>query len=504
MKKNVLLAAALMLSASGFAQTTLWDGESYDLGSKGGCWDDGSPVVVENPEKDGINTSDKCLKFTMTGNDDNQKVVKIPFRDWIQPSMNGSYRVSLMIKKTTNENVRIELSDPTDGSDGYWKKVVAWYGGDGQWQKVVFDFSTNGAFDYPGVISITGQTGGSITEAADVYIDNVVIEPATKVNGQLLKDIADGSLAGNITLAGAWMKGDCQNADADWVANTYNDFEALKAKLSASATSIDMRGAVLKDAYNAFLDVNPNIVVFSDYYLDGDNVVADNTATKLVLDPAYPFGIPTGFNATAVELKRELKETYNTLYLPFFVSAEDLGAESVSTYSGSALNGETQSVTFTIAEDGVEANTPMLVKMAETAAEAEDEPGVITFNNKFVKELSDTENNGAFYGVYAPQSATGLWGLGNGVFIKGGDGATINAFSAYLKFDGDGNNAKSVVFSSTTGTGVSSVTANNARETVDVYSLSGMRVLSGVNAADAVRNLAKGLYIINGKKVVVK
>jgi hypothetical protein len=123
MKRVLLFSAGLLMAASSFAQTTLWDGESYEIGSNGGCWGDGAPSVVANPDKSGINTSDKCLKFTMTSS---SKVVKIPFSDWIKPNLNGARRISLMIKKSTNENVKIEVSDPTnDGATSYWEKVAA-------------------------------------------------------------------------------------------------------------------------------------------------------------------------------------------------------------------------------------------------------------------------------------------------------------------------------------------------------------------------------------------
>ena len=157
MKKVFTLCVAIMASVATFAQTTLlWDGEKYNVGEKGGFWNDGNPEVVTNPEKDGINNSDKCLKFVMTNKN---KVVKLPFREWTTPSLQGSTRVSLMIKKSQAENIQIELSDPTDGSEGYWKKVASYYSEAGKWQKVVFDYSSNGKFDNPGVMTITAQTG---------------------------------------------------------------------------------------------------------------------------------------------------------------------------------------------------------------------------------------------------------------------------------------------------------------------------------------------------------
>ncbi len=188
MKKVFTLCVAIMASVATFAQTTLWKGEEYKVGEKGGFWNDGNPEVVANPEKDGINNSEKCLKFVMTND---RKIVKLPFREWIKPSLQGSTRVSLMIKKSQAENIQIELSDPTDGSEGYWKKVASYYSEAGKWQKVIFDYTNNGSFDNPGVMTITAQTG-NVEGEQEVYIDNIVIEPATKVNGKLLSEIKEG------------------------------------------------------------------------------------------------------------------------------------------------------------------------------------------------------------------------------------------------------------------------------------------------------------------------
>lgn len=489
------MAMAAMTSA--MAQTTLWDGENQEIGSRGGCWDDGSPTVVENPEKDGINTSEKCLKFTITND---SRTVKIPFREWIQPGMDGSHRVSLMIKKTTNENLQIELSDPTNSSDGYWQKVAAWYGGDGNWQKVVFDFSTNGEFDYPGVISITAQTG-DVTESQDVYIDNVVIEPATKANGTLLSEIADGSLTGNIKLEGAWMKGDCQNANDGWVKNEYNDFDKLVAKLSKDVTSIDMREAVLKDAYNAFANVNPNIIVYTDTKFDGDNVVYKDgegyKADALTLSNANAFCAPYGFDATNVTVKRSLYSGYNTVFLPFFVSKDDLGAKNIATFGGYTA-GENDVVNFTIV-DNVEANTPILVEMDDTYTTTEE----LTFTGKYVKELGEGENaNGYFIGTYAPMSGSGLYGMADdNTFKKGSDGSTFNTFSAYLTLPSEKSSVK--VNYSNGSSAIQTVETANANGTSNVYSISGIKV-GEAQGTSLPSGLAKGIYIVNGKKIVVR
>ena len=251
MKKTFLLVALFTATAC-HAQTVLWDGEDDAITSRnanGGWWDRGNPSVVENPERDGINASAKCLKFTMTGNDFGQKHVALPFRDWMSPDLKGNRRFSLMIKKAVNENVKVELSDPTNGADNYWEKTAAWYGGDGKWQKVVLDFSANTNMnDFPGVLAIEAQTA-TVSEPQDVYIDNVVIEDMPMVGGLALRDVADNSLTGTVTVTGSLMRGDCQNANGDWFRVDYDDFAVLRDKLAADATELDVRGVTLKDAY---------------------------------------------------------------------------------------------------------------------------------------------------------------------------------------------------------------------------------------------------------------
>lgn len=268
MKKTTILTALLMASTTMSAQTILWDGEDEAITSRNdnaGWWDRGNPMLVDNPEKDGINTSAKCLKFTMTGNDFGQKHVALPFRDWIIPDLQGNRRFSFMIRKAVNENVKVEISDPTNGVDNYWEKTAAWYGGDGKWQKVVLDFSTNtGMNDFPGVMAIEAQTA-SVDAPQDVYIDNVVIEAMPMVGETPLKDVADNSLTGNVKVTGSLMRGDCQNANGDWFRVDYDDFALLKDKLAADVTTLDVRGVTLKDPYwDQIQEKCPGITIITD------------------------------------------------------------------------------------------------------------------------------------------------------------------------------------------------------------------------------------------------
>lgn len=491
MKKIITFSFALMASATMFAQTTLWDGEKREIGTQGGLWADGSPTVVENPEKGGINNSDKCLKFTMT---QNSKVVKIPFREWITPSMDGSKRISLMIKKPQNENVQIEISDPTNNSDGYWKKTASYYSGDGKWQKIVFDFSTNGDFDYPGIMTITAQTG-DVTEEQNVYIDNVEIEPATKINGELLANIPDGSLNGKIALSGAWMKGECQNADGDWQPVEYNDFIKLASKLSVNATSIDMRGTITKNVdVNGMRGDHSNVLVFADEAYSANNVVNNGKCANLVLDETKAFASPEDFNAENVSITRQVFAGKNTLCLPFYVSKEDLGAQAIATYTETEEKDGKTIINFD-KQPHVDANIPFIAQFDETKE-------TLTFKDKGVVNTPTVMGN-PFIGTYTPGSAAGKYGLNaSGLFQKGGENAKINAFSAYLILS-EAQEARPILLAiGGESTGINAATIANGNETVKVYNLQGCLIATTKSLNDL--HLASGVYIVNNKKVIVK
>lgn len=495
MKKITLCAIALMASATSFAQTTLWNGEEENLKNDdyhiASFWKDGNPELVANPETDGINTSAHCIKFTMNNG---SKMVKLPFGEWFKESMNGSKRISLMIKKSVKENVMVELSDPTkEGIDGYWKKQVVEYTGDGHWQKLVFDYSTNGDFDYPGVMTITAQTG-EVTGEQEVFIDNIVIEDAPKNNGELFSCYnAENKLTGDVKLTGAWMKGKSINADGDWKENTYNDYEYFYGQADG-ITSVDLREAQASDVdVNQFFK-NPNTIVYAkDTYGNHDNVVVDGKASKLVLTDANAFSCPEAFTADKVTLTRTVRNDINSFVLPFYVGAGDLGATTLATFK----KVDDKNILFTKV-DHVKANVPFITVDLTDAAENKE----FTFfgNQKLVEATTTVSFEDAFKGVYAPRSAKDLYGIDkNGNLHKGGDKAKINAFHAYyLPAVGEAAPAKISFDGEVSGIGAVTTTTTSANGAV--YDLSGRRVAASLAAA----KLAKGIYVVNGKKVAVK
>ena len=488
MKKITLCAIALMASATSFAQTVLWDGENRVLGTGDtGFWDRCNPEVVDNPAKDAVNGSDKCLKFTITDAGWEHGDVVISNGEGYQF---GSKRLSLKIKKADNSNVKVELTYKNGDSNAF-KKVAAWYDGAGEWRTLYFDFSTNGEFSNPTEIAIFPTTD-NFEGSKEVYIDDIRIEELPKVGDTFLKDLADGSLFGNIKLSGSWLKGECHNVDGEWQKVVYNDFAPLNSKLSANVTSVDMRGTVTKDADVAPFFVNPNTIVYADVAYDYKNVVANGNAAKVELTDANEFAIPENFNAANVLLKRNMREGINSFVLPFYVNPDELGATKLATYKKSEGN----KVIFEVQDKtvGVNANTPFIT--CNVAAGKAGDNVTLSFVNKgFV--VTPISFDGAFKGVYAPRSAKDLYGIDeNGNLHKGGESAKINAFHAYYQ----GTPASAKIRFEGEATGINAVNTTSTSANGAVYDLSGRRVAASLAAA----KLAKGIYVVNGKKVAVK
>lgn len=482
MKKFTLVALAMMASASCFAQKTLWNGEDKNSG----LWDRCNPETVVNPLKEGVNTSDKCAKFTITGtNWDNGDIV-LDLKSLYGEGgldMTKSKRLSIMVKKSLSSNVKIELSA---GTNTYTKRIASWCDGGDKWQKLVFDFTTNCDFGdngnptelaiYPGIED--GQESSQ-----EIYVDNIVLEDIPTVNGKSLWDFADGSLTGKLELTGGYFKSECSNVDNGWKKIYINDFDKLNEKLSADVTSIDMRKAsTLGVDINQFFK-NPNTIVYANESYKHNNVVVNRTAANLVLIDANAFNAPEGFTAASVTLTRNVRAGVNSFVLPFEAKANDLGATKVATFketNGDIANFET------VAE--VEANKPFLTIDAKEAKE-------LKFVDKTIVATPETLADNDFVGVYVPTNAAGMYGINNdGNLQKGGADATISAFHAYLKVNDAKPAPARIALNGSTLTAINGITADKVVDTA-VYDISGRRVYG---------KLHKGLYIINGKKVVVK
>ena len=489
MKKVFTLCVAIMASVATFAQTTLWKGEDKDVNTDGDFWNRCSSKVVENPLKKGVNTSDKCLQFEITSNEWEHGSAAMSLNS---PSFE-SKRMSLMIKKDYNSNVRIEIK-----CNNVIKKVATWYGGSGAWQKLYFDFSTNGVEGNPTEITIFPTTD-AVDGKQTIYLDNIQIEEVPKVNGTVLSTITDKNLEGVIKLSGTWLKGVCQNADGEWQKVEYNDFTTLASKISDNPTNIDMRGCIVKDAdINAMRGDNSNILVYADEAYEADNVVKDGTCANLVLDDTKSFMVNEDFQATKVTLNRSVNAGNNTMCLPFFVSKEEMKAASIAIFKEIQENkAENKSVVTFEKVNEVNANVPFVANYNEAVTE-------FTFTDKGVVNTKNGLGS-IFVGTYTPGSAERKYGLTNkNTFQKGGTNATTKAFRAHLVLPEGNAGAKTLSLNFTDGetTGIESTTATFGNKGVKVYSLQGNLIATASSMSEL--HLNNGIYIINNKKVIIK
>ena len=196
-----------------------------------------------------------------------------------------------------------------------------------------------------------------------------------------------------------------------------------------------------------------------------------------------------------VTLKRTfVVNKWNTLVLPFAVSAEDVKAKfgndaKVVEYS----NAEDVNIKFTTSTNGIKANVPVLIKLASVNAD-----NTYSFENVNIQvaEPKAEGTNYSFVGSYNP------YNLDNDDYMlyadkwwktETGDTYKIKAFRAYIKANtpAAAKQLNLVIDGQTTGLKLNTVNGNIEGET---YNIAGQRVA----------NSYKGLIIKNGKKIIKK
>ena len=474
MKKLLLTLVTLVTATAASAQIVIWNGEDKTVDSDGGFWNRSNPKVVEEG-------GNKCLQTTLKneGNDWEKHNIAIGLGE---VNFKGLRRITLKMKMAVTHNVKVKLGK--DGDGGYTYERIFFYGTANTWQTLVFEYGlgadkiTDTGNTYLEIWPFEGYDAKYNNEV--IYIDDIQLE-GPMVNGVGIRSMADASLSGNIAITGTLKKGPYKDTwTAGWEDKTYDDYVLLNSKLSNTITSVDIKGATVSDFDgNQFFFKNPNNIVYAtSEYGYTHNIVADGTTTKLILDDAHPFNAPTGFIATSVELKRGVKDGINTFCLPFAVTPSEVKSTKIATFK--------EGVTFTTA-DNVAANIPFITV---DATEVDKETG-FTFNNKTIVATPASLGT-TFEGTYKRLSdTTGMYGINkDGKFEVGSTEVPCSAFRAYLTEIP--STARSIDIDGET-TGISNVSLENPVQ--EIYNLNGVRV-------DKIGQ--KGIYIINGKKVIVK
>ena len=234
------------------------------------------------------------------------------------------------------------------------------------------------------------------------------------------------------------------------------------------------------------------------------NLTLDETSTSYSVEP----------NAYAnVTLTRTLKsDAWNTFCVPFDMTAEQLAANGITDVRAlETASVEGTSVTLNFSESSltaVEAGVPYLVKVT-------DFDGTINVENAVMAAAPGavTVNGVTMTGNYAADTVpVGAYFISNNAFYYADEASNValKGFRAYINvdetFEAIGANRLMININGEV-TGIEDVLGEEAAEAdklVNVVSLDGMTVKAGVKKSEALDGLQKGIYIVDGKKYVVK
>ncbi len=232
---------------------------------------------------------------------------------------------------------------------------------------------------------------------------------------------------------------------------------------------------------------------------------------ELLLDETRLTALSKGSKTETVRFKYTPKNGWNTFVAPFQLRSPNSTYDHLATIFGSEWKAFTLdsynegTLTFTEAApnsySAINGNTPILVytENAQTCPTNGFElTSSITIAYPAVSGSPATTKDGiTFQGTFAPKEAgtlTGNYGVTqDGRIAKAGDGASMKGYRAYLTGLPTSGAVKMMVINSDTPTDVGMLQMAEGDDKA-VYNLSGQKV----------KNVTKGLYIINGKKVVVK
>lgn len=194
-----------------------------------------------------------------------------------------------------------------------------------------------------------------------------------------------------------------------------------------------------------------------------------------------------------VSLTRTLEANiWNTFCVPFGFKVENSALAGAKVKEFDKIDGTTmymKDATYVLP------GRPYLVMPAETYIVNPTFSAVAIYNEDATKVGDDTY---ALIGIYSPKtiSKDNIYGVkANGAIAKGAKGSTIKGLRAYFIINGNGSGAK-INFGDDETTGIENIVTPTAINNQKVYNLNGQYVGNDLKA------MPKGMYIVNGKKVI--
>ena len=300
--------------------------------------------------------------------------------------------------------------------------------------------------------------------------------------------------------------------DLRTVTSNYNKGGTFKVTITDIATNTIEVNAQESDAITSN---NQNIImpliaalkpglkkIRFDFVKDGESAwlynIKDVCFYKRSLNEGYDY-TPVAATGVDVVLTRGIKAgNWSTIVLPFDIANGDITTVFGDGASVAELTSEstesTLKFTTTLTDSKMKANQPYAIKVTSNFTSA-------TINGVTIVNATPTQSitNWDFIGTYSSTSVpTGSYYFkGNQLYQRSaGHTTSMKPFRAYLTYTGGGSSSAPnfVIDGETTGIAHISADGQMNLEEGAFYNLNGQRVA----------NPTKGLYIVNGKKVIVK
>lgn len=264
-----------------------------------------------------------------------------------------------------------------------------------------------------------------------------------------------------------------------------------------------LNNAIVPVSVTSNVDKNDVMTATITINLGEMGVVTVTYGPQLTINPAQSLETTNSTGITNVVMTRTFKAGWNTYCMPFDYNVADLGTDvKVQEFVSADNNG----LNFAAISDGVlKANNPYLVFFpTETVKGTTDAPIFFATTVNSYNPTPVTCGSYTFSGNYtANMNMSGKYGVAdfNGVqkLRIGGATATLPAGCAY--FTANTNNANGMLIRLDGGntTGILDVNTGVVVENTAVYNLQGVKVSN-----NGIAGLPAGIYVMGGKKVIVK
>ena len=227
------------------------------------------------------------------------------------------------------------------------------------------------------------------------------------------------------------------------------------------------------------------LVIKSDKTFDGYSTAVGYADTYSNL---FQFSKVTDFTYNKVTLQSKDNKSYASVYLTYPYTLP----EGVDAYYGKAVNNDNSQITLTkIDGNVVPMNTAVVLMSESVSGEVSLVPALCT-----AKTTLDNKLNGTIEDETAASGKTiyGFTGKYEDVGFYKWTGEKLPKGKAYLSLDNVSGAAQGFALNFGDATSIGNVITNQSTTTKTYYDLSGRRV----------SNPAKGIYIVNGKKVIIK